>query len=73
MRIYLKYDENGDHAINAISRISRPGRRVYIKNNEIPVVRSGLGISIISANVGIISNKKAAEGNIGGELLCTVW
>lgn len=73
MRIYLKYDENGDHAINAISRISRPGRRVYIKNNEIPVVRSGLGISIISTNVGIISNKKAAESNIGGELLCTVW
>jgi len=73
MRLYLKYDENGGHAITAINRVSRPGRRVYVKSNEVPKVRSGYGMSILSTSKGIMSDKKAAEQNLGGELLCTVW
>lgn len=73
MRVYLKYNENGNHIITKINRVSRPGRRVYVKSGEVPVVRSGLGISILSTSKGIMSGKKAAEQNVGGELLCTVW
>lgn len=73
MRIYLKYDENGNHVITSLNRVSRPGRRVYIKSNEVPKVRSGLGLCIVSTNKGIMSGKTAAENNLGGELLCTLW
>lgn len=73
MRIYLRYDENGRHAITDISRASRPGRRVYVRCQEIPNVRSGYGISILSTSKGVMSNKEATEKNLGGELICTVW
>lgn len=73
MRLYLKYDENGKHVVNSIRKVSKPSIRVYVKSNEIPVVRSGLGISIISTSKGIMSGKKAAELKLGGELLATIW
>lgn len=73
MRVYLKYDESGRHAIETIRKVSRPGRRLYIKSDAIPQVRSGLGMTIISTSKGILSGKKAAEMKLGGELLCTVW
>lgn len=73
MRVYLKYDEAGNHAITAIDKVSTPGRRVYVKSDKVPKVRSGLGISIISTSSGIMSDKQAASKNVGGELLCTVW
>lgn len=73
MRVYLKYDEQGRHAIEAIRKVSRPGRRIYVKSTEIPTVRSGLGMTIISTSKGIMSGQKAAEMKLGGELLCTVW
>lgn len=73
MRVYLKYDEAGNHAITSIDKVSTPGRRVYVKSDKVPKVRSGLGISIISTSSGIMSDKQAAGKNVGGELLCTVW
>lgn len=73
MRVYLKYDENGAHAINSIDRVSRPGRRVYVKSDKIPTVRSGMGMTIVSTSRGIMSGKQAAEQKLGGELLCTLW
>lgn len=73
MRLYLKYDENGEHVVNSIEKVSKPSRRVYVKSNEIPVVRSGLGMSIVSTSKGIMSGKKATELKLGGELLATVW
>lgn len=73
MRVYLKYDEAGASAISNLKIGSKPGRRIYIKSQEIPVIRNGLGISILSTSKGIISNKEAVTGNVGGELLCTVW
>ncbi len=73
MRVYLKYDEAGNHAITSIDKVSKPGRRVYVKSDSIPRVRSGLGISIISTSKGIISGKQATDSKIGGELLCTIW
>ena len=73
MRVYLKYDEGGNHVINKIDRVSRPGRRVYVKANEIPVVRSGLGMTILSTSQGLMSGKEAQKKNLGGELLCRIW
>lgn len=73
MRIYLKYDEQGNHAIGDISRASTPGRRLYVKADKVPVVRNGLGFAILSTSKGVMSARKAAELKLGGELLCTVW
>jgi len=73
MRVYLKYSEDGQHAITSIDKVSTPGRRVYVKATQIPKVRSGLGMCILSTSKGIMSDKQAAEKNLGGELLCTVW
>jgi len=73
MRVYLKYNEAGHHAIESISRVSRPGRRVYVRADQVPVVRSGMGVTILSTSMGLMSGTEAKEKNMGGELLCKVW
>lgn len=73
MRVYLKYSDDGSHVISAINTVSRPGRRVYVKSNEIPQVRSGLGMTIVSTSQGLMSGKEAQKKNLGGELLCKIW
>ena len=73
MRVYLKYGDNGKPVITAVDRVSRPGRRVYVKAHDIPQVRNGYGISILSTNRGIVDGDKAKLDNLGGELLCQVW
>ena len=72
LNVELKYSE-GQPAIKEISRVSRPGRRVYSKIAEVPRVRNGLGISILSTPRGVLSDKEALEANVGGELLCRVF
>ena len=73
MRVYLKYTEKGGHAITSIERMSRPGRRNYVRSKEIPEVRSGYGLTILSTNKGIMSGDQAKKENLGGELLCQLW
>jgi len=73
MRVYLKYLENGNHVITKVSRVSRPGRRKYVKSNEVPEVRSGFGLVILSTNKGVLSGEDATKINVGGEVLCQVW
>lgn len=73
MRVYLKYNEKGRHAINVVHRVSRPGRRSYVKAAEIPEVRSGYGLAILSTNKGVMSGIDAKKLNVGGEILCQVW
>ena len=73
MRVYLKYNERGQHVINTVKRISRPGRRVYVGSTEIPNVRSGYGICILSTNRGIMSSDEARKQNLGGEIICQLW
>ena len=72
IRIFLKYDANRKGVIH-IKRVSKPGRRVYVKNDHIPSVMSGLGLSILSTSKGILTDKSAQQANIGGEVLCYVW
>ena len=71
--IFLKYDYNGDPVIENIKRVSKPGLRVYVGAGEAPRVLDGLGISIISTSKGVLSNKKAKQLGVGGELLCEVY
>ena len=73
LTIVLKYHQDRDCAFHGIRRVSRPGRRVYVRHDQIPRVLSGLGISIISTSTGLMSDKEARRRKVGGELLCEVW
>ncbi len=73
MRVYLRYDEKGRPVINNIQRVSRPSRRQYVKAEDIPEVRSGYGMAILSTNRGVVSGETAKKENIGGEFLCQLW
>jgi small subunit ribosomal protein S8 len=73
LTIVLKYGDDRQSAFQGIRRVSRPGRRVYVRHDQIPRVLSGLGISIISTSTGLMSDKEARRRKIGGELLCEVW
>ena len=71
MTVELKYFE-GSPVIEKIARVSRPGLRVYKSAGEIPKVKAGLGVMIVSTNQGIISDRAARKANVGGELICEV-
>jgi len=72
IRIKLKY-YNRQPVIREIKRVSKPGRRIYVGAKEIPRVRNGLGIAVVSTSRGIMTDKMARKLNIGGELLFTIW
>ncbi len=72
LRIFLKYDANRKEVIH-LRRVSKPGRRVYVKKDNIPSVMSGLGLSILSTPKGILTDKSARQADVGGEVLCYVW
>jgi small subunit ribosomal protein S8 len=72
IRIELKYFE-GEPAIRHVARVSKPGRRVYSGSTELPVIRNGLGITIVSTPKGVLSDAEAREANVGGEILAEVF
>jgi small subunit ribosomal protein S8 len=72
IRVQLKYSMSGEKVIHEIERLSKPGRRVYNKVEELPKVLNGMGIAVVSTSKGVMSDRKAREQNVGGELLCTV-
>ena len=71
--IEIRYDEEGRTLIDGIRRVSKPGRRVYTGRNEVPEVRRGLGVAVMSTSRGILSDKDAREQKVGGEVVCEVW
>jgi small subunit ribosomal protein S8 len=73
LTIVLKYGRDRQSAIDGVKRVSRPGRRVYVRHDRIPRVLSGLGISILSTSRGLMSDREARRQKIGGELICEVW
>ena len=72
LRITLKYNEEGRPVITEITRVSKPGRRIYLSVDKLPKVLSGMGVAIVSTSKGIMSDKSCRQNNIGGEILCTV-
>ncbi len=73
IKIMLAYDNKKKPIINNIVRISKPGRRIYTEKDQITPVRRGLGISILSTSKGLMTDREAAENNVGGEIICKIW
>ena len=73
LRIYLKYDARGKAAILNLKRISKPGLRQYVGATDLPRVRNGLGVAIISTSHGVMTDKEARRLNIGGEVLASIY
>jgi small subunit ribosomal protein S8 len=73
IRIFLRYSPEGTPAISHLARVSRPGRRVYRRADDIRPVRNGLGVGIVSTSQGLLSDRQARERRLGGEVLCEVW
>lgn len=73
IRIFLRYARGGEPAIRHMRKISKPGRRVYRKADDVPQVLSGLGIAIVSTSQGVLTDHQARERRVGGELLCEIW
>jgi small subunit ribosomal protein S8 len=73
IRIYLKYADDGEPVIHGLRRVSKPGRRVYRGVGDLPKVRNGLGVAVISTNRGVLTDEQARGLQVGGEVLCEVW
>ena len=73
IRITLKYGDNKSPVITGLRRVSKPGLRIYSSCADMPKVRKGLGIAIVSTSKGIVTDKKARELNVGGEVLAYIW
>ena len=71
--VRLKYTGRGDSVITGLERVSKPGKRVYTGHKEIPWVRAGLGINIISTPKGLMTGREARRARMGGEIICNVW
>ena len=73
IRVTLKYTDGKTPVISGLRRVSKPGLRIYSSSEEMPQVRKGLGIAIVSTSKGIMTDKKARQNNVGGEVICYVW
>jgi len=73
LRVYLKYSQDGEPVIHGMQRVSRPGLRVYRGVGELPKVRNGLGVAVISTNAGVVTDEQARRLRVGGEVLCEIW
>lgn len=69
----IRYDGDGVPMIDGLRRVSRPSRRVYVAKDEIPRVRNGLGLAVLSTSRGVLSDRAAREAAVGGEVICEVW
>ena len=73
LKIYLKYGRHGEHVINKLERISKPGRRIYRSAGDLPHVANGLGILVVSTSQGVMSDRQCRHKNVGGEVICSVF
>ena len=73
IKIFLKYDENGESVISGLKRISKASCRIYSRNDKIPKVQDGFGINILSTSKGVMTDRQARKMKLGGEILCAVW
>lgn len=73
IRMFLKYGPHGERVLSGLERISRPGRRVYLGVDDVPVVLGGLGTSILTTSRGVMTGRAAKQAGVGGEVLCNVW
>ena len=72
LKVFMKYTPEGEPAFDELDRVSRPGRRVYVDKNNLPVVAGGMGTAIISTSGGVMTTQEAKKKGVGGEVLCKV-
>ena len=72
LRIVLRYDADGESAISSLERVSKPGRRVYVRAREVPHVLGDLGVNILTTPRGVMSGKHVRKAGVGGDVLCNV-
>jgi small subunit ribosomal protein S8 len=73
VRLYLRYARDGEPVIRGLERVSRPGRRVYKGVSELPKVLDGIGVAVVSTSKGLMTDARAREQHLGGEVMCRVW
>lgn len=73
LRVWLKYDGQNRPVIVGLKRVSRPSLRIYVGTGDIPPIRRGLGVSILSTPAGIVTDREARKLHVGGEVMCSVW
>ena len=73
IKIFLKYEQGEKGVIRGIERISKPGRRQYVGRDDIPRVRNGLGMAVLTTSRGLLTDRQAREAGVGGELICRIW
>jgi small subunit ribosomal protein S8 len=73
IRVFLKYNDEGEPAIRKLRRVSRPGRRVYRGADDLRPVLNGIGIGIVSTSSGLLTDAEARRNRVGGEVLCEIW
>jgi len=73
IRLFLKYDENGEPVIHELRRVSKPGRRYFVDVDNLPRVKNNMGIAIVSTSKGVMTERQARKEKVGGEVLCYIW
>lgn len=73
IKVFLRYDEGRRAIIRGLTRVSRPSRRTYVGKDEIPRVRNGLGVAILTTPRGVLTDRQARREGVGGEVICYVW
>ena len=73
LKVYLRYEKNKRASIIGVVRVSKPGLRVYAKNDKLPRVLNGLGTAVISTPKGVMNDREARKNNVGGEVICYIW
>ena len=73
MRVFLKYTAERQPVLTGLKRVSRPGRRIYARRDDIPRVKGGLGFAIVSTSKGIMTGEDAYKSGVGGEVVCYIW
>ena len=73
LKVWLKYDQTRKPVLSGTRRVSKPGRRIYASKRDIPWVRNGLGVAIVSTTKGVMTGARAKKEGLGGEILCEVW
>ena len=73
IKVFLKYDQKKRGTIRGLQRISKPSRRVYVRKTEVPYVRDGLGVAILTTSRGLLTDRQARHAGVGGEVICHIW
>ncbi len=73
LRVYLKYGPGGERMISGLTRVSKPGRRVYVGKDRVPTILAGMGVAIVSTSRGVMADRDVKKAGLGGEVLAYVW